>query len=103
MSWVRFFVKIGVVLFVIQAGLYVQAYGWEKSVRDAGWVGGLVWGWAEQAFEGVGGQGTNKYPYGAGGRGGGSGEKGWMNTSGGGGRGQVKYGAGGTRRRGGWS
>ncbi len=100
MSWVRFLMKIGMVLLLIQAVLYVQAYGWEKAVRDAGWVGGLAWGWAEEAFNGIGGQGVNEYPYGVTGRASG---KGWMNTSGGGGRDQVKYGGGGTKRRGAWS
>ena len=89
-------------LLVVQVGLYVQANGWEKSVRDAGWLAGLVWGWAEEM---VGGQGTNAYAYGAAGRARGTNGKGWLNTSGGGGRGQMKYGGGGggTRRRGGWS
>ena len=95
MSWVRFFFKIGVLLLVVQGVLYVKAYGWEKAVRDAGWVGGLVWGWAEEMVNGVGGEGVNQYPYGAGGYS--RDRKGWNDS---GGRQQVRYGGGGTRRRG---
>lgn len=81
-SWIKFFVKIGMVLLVVQGVVYVRSYGWEKALRDAGWVGGIMWGWAEEAFEGVGtGEGRDVYSYGRGSRAGGNG-KGW-NVSGG--------------------
>ena len=76
-------------LLVVQIGLYVHAYGWEKAARDAGWVAGMVWGWLEGYVDGTG---TQEKQGTMGGKGFG---KDW-NSSGG----QVRYGGGGTRRRG---
>ena len=51
MSWIWFMFKIGMVLVLIQVVIYVQAYGWQKALRDAGWIGGIVWGFVDEAMQ----------------------------------------------------
>ena len=80
MSWVLFFIKIGFVLFLVQTFFYVQTYGWQKALRDAGWAGGIVWGFVEEAYNQAG-NGQDKR-YGSRGYTGGRDGKGW-NVSGG--------------------
>ena len=50
-SWLFFFIKIGLLLVAIQIGFYVHAYGGQRALRDAGWLGGLVWGFVEEAMQ----------------------------------------------------
>jgi hypothetical protein len=83
LGWVMFFVKLGLVLGMVQVGWYVNQYGWEKAARDAGWIGGVVWGWVEGAWEGSAGHGGN----GRGGWGGGNASGRQWGGAGNGGRG----------------
>ena len=92
MSWIWFMFKIGMVLVLIQVVIYVQAYGWQKALRDAGWIGGIVWGFVDEAMQ------QSKQDKRAGSAAYGGGKK-W-NTSGG--RQQAPRGGGG-RRTGGWT
>jgi Nuclear pore assembly and biogenesis len=93
-SWFYFLVKIGLVLLVIQAVFYVQAYGLQKALRDAGWLGGIVWGFVEETYNQSGAAREDR-SYGSRGYRGGRDGKGW-NMSGG--RQQVPVNA----RRGRW-
>ena len=85
-GWLFFFIKLGLILLAVQTFFYVQTYGWDKALRDAGWLGGMVWGFVEQAYNQAD---NNKKSAGKGYPGGRDG-KGW-NVSGG--RQQVPGGA----------
>jgi len=50
-GWIFFGIKLLLVLVLVQVVLYVNQYGWEKTLRDAGWLGGIVWGFVEAAFQ----------------------------------------------------
>ena len=51
MWWIIFAVKIAVLLLVLQVGFYVHNYGWEKTLRDLGWLWGLAEGFFPQLAE----------------------------------------------------
>ncbi|KPI38590.1 uncharacterized protein AB675_4107 [Cyphellophora attinorum] len=65
-GWIFFFVKLGLLLVLVQAVVYVNAYGWEKAVKDAGWLGGMAWGAAEGVWDGAAGRGHGNNRYGGG-------------------------------------
>lgn len=44
MYWVFLAIKVVFVLLLLQAALYVNTYGIEKALRDAGWLWGVVEG-----------------------------------------------------------
>lgn len=44
MGWVWLGIKLFLLLVVVQIGLYVNSYGWERAIRQAGWFGGIAWG-----------------------------------------------------------
>lgn len=59
MGWVWFGVKILLFLVLAQAAVYVNSYGWERAMRNAGWLGGIGWGLLEDMLnqgQGQGGQ-----------------------------------------------
>ncbi|ETN42249.1 uncharacterized protein HMPREF1541_04190 [Cyphellophora europaea CBS 101466] len=58
-GWIFLFVKLALLALLLQGVWYVNAYGFEKALHDAGWVGGILWGWAEGAWEGVDVGGNN--------------------------------------------
>lgn len=64
MGWVLLFVKLALLLFVVQAAWYINAYGWEKALGDAGWIGGILWGWAEGVWDGGFEHGADQNGYG---------------------------------------
>ena len=47
MGWVWLAVKLVLVAVMVQVGLYVNSYGWERAIRNAGWLGGIGWGLLE--------------------------------------------------------
>lgn len=80
-GWLFFFIKMAVVLILVQAAFDVSTYGWEKTLDRAGWLGGILWGWAEQAWEGTE-SAAKEQGFGVGGNSGGSrgrGSSGWGN------------------------
>ncbi|RMD45025.1 hypothetical protein DV735_g36, partial [Chaetothyriales sp. CBS 134920] len=52
-SWVLFLVKVALVLMTIQAVLYAQRYGWEKTLDHAVWLVGMAWRVLEETFHQV--------------------------------------------------
>lgn len=59
MSWVWLGVKILLLLVLAQAAVYVNSYGWDRAIRNAGWLGGIGWGLLEDMLnqnQGQGGQ-----------------------------------------------
>ncbi|KAK5947562.1 hypothetical protein PMZ80_001715 [Knufia obscura] len=50
MGWVWLGVKMVLLMAVVQVGFYVNSYGWERAMNQAGWVGGIVWGLLEDAL-----------------------------------------------------
>lgn len=50
MGWVWLGIKLILVLFAVQIGVYINSYGWERALRDAGWLGGIVWGMLEDVL-----------------------------------------------------
>lgn len=67
MGWVWLGVKLILVLVFIQLGVYINSYGWDKAIRDAGWLGGIGWGLLEDVLNQN--QGQQRTPRGARGRG----------------------------------
>ena len=47
MSWVWLGIKLILLLLVVQLGFFVNSYGWESAIRNAGWIGGIGWGLLE--------------------------------------------------------
>lgn len=47
MGWVWLGVKMILLLVLVQVGIYINSYGWERALRDAGWLGGIGWGLLE--------------------------------------------------------
>lgn len=47
MGWVWLGVKLLLLFSVVQVGFYINSYGWDKAIRNAGWFGGIVWGLLE--------------------------------------------------------
>lgn len=70
MGWVWFVLQLGAVVAMMQLVYYVNAYGWEKALEDAGWVAAMLWGSVEGTWKGSEGDLGGKYNVG-GGRGGG--------------------------------
>jgi len=50
MGWVWLGIKLMLLLVVVQVGFYVNSYGWERAMGQAGWLGGIVWGLLEDAM-----------------------------------------------------
>lgn len=48
MGWIWLGIKLLLLLVVVQVGLYVNSYGWDRAIRNAGWLGGIVWGLLEE-------------------------------------------------------
>jgi hypothetical protein len=68
-GWVVFFVKIAVVIGVLQAAFYVNRVGVQKAIGDAEWAVGLLWGLVEEKVIGWSEgreNGTRGYPGGFG-------------------------------------
>lgn len=47
MGWVWLGVKVILLLAVVQVGMFVNSYGWERAIKQAGWLGGIGWGLLE--------------------------------------------------------
>lgn len=47
MGWVWLGIKLLLLFVVVQVGFYVNSYGWDKAIRNAGWIGGIAWGLLE--------------------------------------------------------
>lgn len=94
LSWIVLLLKIALLLLLVQGVVYVQQYGWQMALRDAGWLGGIVWNFVEDAMQDneTGQYGQRNY------RGGRNGQA-W-NVAG---RQQVPVGRGQTKRRGAWT
>lgn len=43
-GWIWLGAKLLLFLLVVQIGFYINSYGWERALRDAGWLGGIGWG-----------------------------------------------------------
>jgi len=74
MGWVWLGIKLILVLVMVQVGFYINSYGWERAVSQAGWLGGIAWGLLEDAMDqkqgsqpsqprGTRKRGQNKYNY----------------------------------------
>lgn len=48
LGWVWLGIKLLFLLVIVQVGLYVNSYGWERAVRTAGWFCGIIWGLLEE-------------------------------------------------------
>ena len=59
-GWVIFFVKIALVLVLVQCAFYVNRNGLENAIEQAEWILGLLWGLVEDKVMGDGGGRDNK-------------------------------------------
>jgi hypothetical protein len=95
-AWVIFLVKIALIAAVVNAAFYVNSVGLNKSLKDAEWLLGIVWGLVEDRFTNSGNSGRDN-------------RTGWSSNNnpwgayGGGARQQVPIGRGGRKRNGGWT
>lgn len=60
MGWVWLGVKLVLLLVVVQLGMYINSYGWDRAIRQAGWLGGIGWGLLEDMLN----QDGNRQPRG---------------------------------------
>lgn len=51
-SWIWLGAKLLLLLVCVQIGFYVSTHGLDNTVRQAGWVGGIVWGLLEDMVNG---------------------------------------------------
>lgn len=51
MGWVWLGIKLVLVLIMVQVGFYINSYGWERAISQAGWLGGIAWGILEDAMD----------------------------------------------------
>ncbi len=51
MGWVWLGIKLILLLIVMQVGFYINSYGWEKALNQAGWLGGIAWGLLEDYLD----------------------------------------------------
>lgn len=68
MGWVWLGIKLLLLFVIVQVGFYVNSYGWDRAIRNAGWIGGIVWGLLEDMLNQNNG-GAQKQPRGMRGRG----------------------------------
>ncbi|OAP62991.1 hypothetical protein AYL99_02218 [Fonsecaea erecta] len=47
-GWVVLLFKLALVLVAVNCAFYVNRYGWQKALRDAEWIVGLLWGFVEE-------------------------------------------------------
>lgn len=47
MGWVWLGIKLLLLLVMVQAGWYINSYGWDRALRNASWIGGIAWGLLE--------------------------------------------------------
>lgn len=51
-GWIWLGVKLLLLLVCVQIGFYVSTHGLDNTLRQAGWVGGIVWGLLEDVVNG---------------------------------------------------
>lgn len=68
MGWVWLGIKLFLLLAVVQIMFYINSFGLDRTMRNAGWIGGIAWGFLEDALNNN--QGTQqRQPRGTRGRG----------------------------------
>ena len=59
MWWIALAFKLVLLLVIVQLGFYVHSYGWEKTLRDAGWLWGILEGFLIEQGPGTAGMKGN--------------------------------------------
>ena len=55
-AWIMFFVKIAIILVLVNVAFYVNRYGFNKALNDVEWIFGLLWGLVEDKMMNGSGQ-----------------------------------------------
>jgi hypothetical protein len=97
-GWVFFLIKVALALVLVQAVFYINRNGFQKSISDAEWMFGILWGLVEDKVVGNGHERDNR----TGGYGSGYGNGAWSSSYGGR-RQQVPVGRGRQKGRSGWT